>query len=71
MTSSRPFTTERQVDGRVLAPCFLAAAYVNRHPDLVRRRCQHAAVDPVTKAKLYDVEAVAEAFADTPRRVAV
>lgn len=45
-----------------------AALLVHRHRDQVRRHCRPIACDVATKAALYDLDAVAEAFRDTRRR---
>jgi len=45
-----------------------AAVLIHRHPDQIRRHCEPIACDVPTKAALYDLDEVAERFADTPRR---
>lgn len=68
---TRMETQARVVDGTLLMPRWLAAKLVGRHPDQIRRRCKPVDRDPVTKALLYDFDAVEDAFRDTPRRCEV
>lgn len=66
MSPHRPRT-----DGEtLLATRHASAVLIHRHPDQVRRRCQPVACDAVSRALLYDLAAVEEAFRSTPRRAA-
>lgn len=58
----------RLASDMMLATRRTAAVLINRHPDQVRRRCRPVACDLESHALLYDVDAVAETFAATPRR---
>ena len=66
MTPHRP----RLIGSALLGTRKAAGVLVSRHPDLVRKRCQPVACDVPSKALLYDLDAVADTFSATPRRVA-
>lgn len=64
MSPHRP----RIVDGLLIGTRQAAALLTGRHPDLVRKRCAPIACDVTTRAVLYDLDAVAATFRNTPRR---
>lgn len=66
MSPHRP----RLIGDRMLGTRKTAAVLLHRHPDQVRHRCQPIACDASSRAVLYDLDEVAAAFADTPRRAA-
>ena len=58
----------RLIGSSMLGTRKTAAVLIHRHPDQIRRHCEPIACDVPTKAALYDLDEVAERFADTPRR---
>lgn len=55
-------TRTRLVDGVLLGSRAAAAAFSNRHVNMIRRRCEPIACDVSTHAYLYDLDAAASVF---------
>lgn len=64
----RPLTVTRLAGELLLGSRFAAARFTNRHADDIRHRCKPVACDVVTRAALYDLDAVEQHFASRKRR---
>lgn len=61
---SRPPTQARlDQDGRCLAPRWMIASVLGRHPELISRHCTPLACDVYSRALLYDVDEAAQVLA--------